>query len=66
MFMDQDIPFCDIRSDESEVLNRSTCDYPAIIQHYAEDRRRLEPTLHSSVGQISFIALVMLLTLLVK
>ena len=43
MFMDQDIPFCDIRSDESEVLIGSHADYPAIIQHYAEDTwRRLD------------------------
>ena len=43
MFMDQDIPFCDIRSDESEVLIGLHADYPAIIQHYAEDTwRRLD------------------------
>ena len=43
MFMDQDIPFCDIRSDESEVLIGAHADYPAIIQHYAEDTwRRLD------------------------
>lgn len=43
MFMDQDIPFCDVRSDESEILIGSHADYPAIIQHYAEDTwRRLD------------------------
>lgn len=43
MFMDQDIPFCDVRTDESEVLIGIHADYPAIIQHYAEDTwRRLD------------------------
>lgn len=43
MFMDQDISFCDVRSDESEVLIGIHADYPAIIQHYAEDTwRRLD------------------------
>lgn len=43
MFMDQDVPVCDIRSDESEVLIGTHGDYPAIIQHYAEDTwRRLD------------------------
>ena len=39
-FMDQDIPFCDVRSDESEVLIGIHADYPAIMQHYAEDTWR--------------------------
>lgn len=43
MFMDQDTSFCDVRSDESEVLIGAHADYPAIIQHYAEDTwRRLD------------------------
>ena len=43
MFMDQDIPFCDVRSDETEDLIGIHADYPAIIQHYAEDTwRRLD------------------------
>lgn len=37
MFMDQDIPFCDIRTDESEDLIGIHADYPAIMLHYAED-----------------------------
>ena len=42
-FMDQDVPFCDIRSDETEDLIGLHADYPAIIQHYAEDTwRRLD------------------------
>lgn len=36
-FMDQDIPFCDVRTDESEDLIGIHADYPAIMQHYAED-----------------------------
>lgn len=36
-FLDQDIPFCDVRTDESEVLIGIHADYPAIMQHYAED-----------------------------
>lgn len=39
-FMDQDIPFCDIRTDESEDLIGIHADYPAIMQHYAEDTWR--------------------------
>lgn len=39
-FMDQDVPFCDIRSDESEDLIGTHADYPAIMQHYAEDTWR--------------------------
>lgn len=42
-FMDQDVPFCDIRSDETEDLIGLHSDYPAVIQHYAEDTwRRLD------------------------
>ena len=40
MFMDQDIPFCDIRTDESEELIGIHADYPAIMLHYAEDTWR--------------------------
>lgn len=40
MFMDQDIPFCDVRTDETEDLIGIHADYPAIIQHYAEDTWR--------------------------
>ena len=40
MFMDQDIPFCDVRSDESEDLIGIHADYPAIMLHYAEDTWR--------------------------
>ena len=36
-FMDQDIPFCDVRTDESEDLIGIHADYPAIMLHYAED-----------------------------
>lgn len=37
MFMDQDIPLCDVRTDESEDLIGIHADYPAIMLHYAED-----------------------------
>ena len=40
MFMDQDIPFCDVRTDESEDLVGIHADYPAIMLHYAEDTWR--------------------------
>ena len=40
MFMDQDVPLCDIRSDESEDLIGIHADYPAIMLHYAEDTWR--------------------------
>lgn len=40
MFMDQDIPFCDVRTDESEDLIGIHADYPAIMLHYAEDTWR--------------------------
>lgn len=36
-FLDQDIPFCDVRYDESEELIGLHADYPAIMLHYAED-----------------------------
>lgn len=36
-FQDVDIPLCDIRTDESEMLIGIHADYPAIMQHYAED-----------------------------
>ena len=39
-FMDQDIPFCDVRTDESEDLIGIHADYPAIMLHYAEDTWR--------------------------
>ena len=42
-FMDQDLPFCDVRFDESEDLIGIHPDYPAIIKLYAEDTwRRLD------------------------
>ena len=37
MFQDVDVPLCDIRTDESEVLIGTHNDYPAIMQSYAED-----------------------------
>lgn len=37
MFQDVDIPFCDIRFDETEELVGIHPDYPAIMLHYAED-----------------------------
>lgn len=37
MFQDIDIPFSDIRTDETEVLIGIHADYPAIMQHYAEE-----------------------------
>lgn len=37
MFQDIDIPFCDIRFDETEELIGIHPDYPAIMMHYAED-----------------------------
>ena len=40
MFMDQDVPFCDVRTDESEDLVGIHADYPAIMLHYAEDTWR--------------------------
>lgn len=40
MFMDQDIPFCDVRTDETEYLVGIHADYPAIMLHYAEDTWR--------------------------
>lgn len=39
-FMDSDIPFCDIRFDETEELVGIHPDYPAIMLHYAEDTWR--------------------------
>ena len=39
-FMDQDVPFCDVRTDESEDLVGIHADYPAIMLHYAEDTWR--------------------------
>lgn len=39
-FQDIDIPFCDIRTDESEDLIGIHADYPAIMLHYAEDTWR--------------------------
>lgn len=42
-FQDVDVPFCDIRFDETEDLIGIHPEYPAIIQHYAEDTwRRLD------------------------
>ena len=40
MFMDQDVPLCDVRTDESEDLIGIHADYPAIMLHYAEDTWR--------------------------
>ncbi len=40
MFQDVDVPFCDIRFDESEDLVGIHPDYPAIMLHYAEDTWR--------------------------
>lgn len=40
MFQDVDIPFCDIRFDETEDLLGIHPDYPAIMLHYAEDTWR--------------------------
>ena len=40
MFQDIDIPFCDIRFDETEELIGIHPDYPAIMMHYAEDTWR--------------------------
>lgn len=40
LFQDVDIPFCDVRTDESEVLIGIHADYPAIMQHYAEEHWR--------------------------
>lgn len=37
MFQDVDIPFCDIRFDETEKLVGIHPDYPVIMLHYAED-----------------------------
>lgn len=39
-FQDVDIPFCDIRTDESEELIGIHSDYPSIMLHYAEDTWR--------------------------
>ena len=36
-FQDVDVPLCDVRTDESEDLIGIHADYPAIMQHYAED-----------------------------
>ncbi len=42
-FMDQDLPFCDVRFDESEDLIGIHPDYPVIMSLYAEDTwRRLD------------------------
>lgn len=42
-FQDVDVPFCDIRFDETEELVGIHPDYPAIMLHYAEDVwRRLD------------------------
>lgn len=40
MFQDVDVPFCDIRFDESEDLVGIHPDYPAIMLHYSEDTWR--------------------------
>lgn len=40
MFQDVDVPFCDIRFDETEELVGIHPDYPAIMLHYAEDTWR--------------------------
>lgn len=40
MFQDVDIPFCDIRFDETEDLVGIHPDYPAIMLHYAENTWR--------------------------
>ena len=40
MFQDVDIPFCDIRFDETEELIGIHPDYPAVMMHYAEDTWR--------------------------
>lgn len=37
MFQDSDIPFCDIRTDETEALIGIHPDYPCVMKHYAED-----------------------------
>ena len=37
LFQDVDIPFCDVRTDESEDLVGIHADYPAIMLHYAEE-----------------------------
>ena len=37
VFQDIDIPFCDVRTDETEVLIGIHADYPVIMQHYAEE-----------------------------
>lgn len=37
VFQDIDIPFSDIRTDETEVLIGIHADYPVIMQHYAEE-----------------------------
>lgn len=39
-FQDIDIPFSDIRTDETEVLIGIHADYPVIMQHYAEEHWR--------------------------
>lgn len=36
MFQDVDIPFCDIRTDETEILIGIHPDYPCVMQHYPE------------------------------
>lgn len=36
-FQDSDVPFCDIRSDETRELLGIHPDYPCIMQHYSED-----------------------------
>lgn len=42
-FMDQDIPFCDIRHDETEQKIGIHPDYPAVLDHYSTDVwRRLD------------------------
>lgn len=56
-FMDQDIPFCDVRTDESEDLVGIHADYPAIMLHYAEDTWRRFDTPIDFIRYTKFLSL---------
>lgn len=56
-FMDQDVPFCDVRTDESEDLVGIHVDYPAIMLHYAEDTWRRFDTPIDFIRYTKFLSL---------
>lgn len=57
LFQDVDVPFCDIRTDESEDLVGIHADYPAIMLHYAEEHWRRFDTPIDFVRFTKFLSL---------